>query len=65
MIIQQNFQSISKGDSKLSKDLERLNQRIQASKISLHQSEIKVEDLDALIHATKAAREARKHKQPK
>lgn len=54
-----------KGSSKITKDLERLNQRIQNSKKSLHQSQIKVEDLDALIQATRMRRDARKHKRPK
>jgi hypothetical protein len=52
-----------KGDSKLTKDLERLQQRLQSSRRSLHQSEIKAEDLDATIQsATRMVNEARKHR---
>lgn len=53
------------GESKLARELERIHQRLQASRKTLHQSEMKVEDLDALIHATREASEARKLKRAK
>lgn len=51
--------------SKLARELERINQRLQAGRKFLHQSEMKVEDLDALIHATREASETRKQKRAK
>jgi len=53
------------GESKIARDLERIHQRIQASKKTLHQSEMKVEDLDALINTVKTSREAHRQKRPK
>jgi len=45
---------------KLEKDLDRIKKRLQASKKTLHDSEIKAEDLDATIQ--KAIREQEKRK---
>lgn len=43
---------MARDGGKISKDLERLNRRIQESKRLLRQAEIKTEDLEAAIHKT-------------
>jgi hypothetical protein len=53
---------MAKRESKLTKDLERLQQRIQTSRKSLHQTGIKAEGLGASIQAARIATDARKQK---
>ena len=48
---------MAKDTSKLGKELESLKKRLQVSKKHLKQTELKAEDLNALIEATRRNRE--------
>jgi hypothetical protein len=48
---------VAKEGSKLGKEIEKLKKRLQASKKHLKQTELKAEDLNALIETTLRTRE--------
>lgn len=48
---------MAKEGSKLAKEIEKLKKRLQASKKHLKQTELKAEDLNALIETTLRARQ--------
>lgn len=52
---------MAKEGSKLGKEIEGLKKRLQASKKHLKQTELKAEDLNALIEAARQARESVDH----
>jgi hypothetical protein len=49
---------VAKEGSKLGREIEGLKKRLQASKKHLKQAELKAEDLNALIKATRRTRES-------